>query len=145
MAMTTQRRPSLFNCHVIASIDERIGSFKFSGHSTGKLPAFLYSLRRCPNNCICVYSALSRNKESRKRNLTFHLPAAVSCSPNVRLYQTDASYISFGDIYDLHCESKGMSREEPILFMGEKVRKVLRDYRQQFSKKQVSHWNLLYM
>lgn len=30
-----------------------------------------------------------------------------------------------------------MSREEPILFMGEKVRKVLRDYRQQFSKKQV--------
>lgn len=30
-----------------------------------------------------------------------------------------------------------MSREEPILFMGEKVRKVLRDYRQQFAKKQV--------
>ncbi|KAF8974524.1 hypothetical protein BDZ97DRAFT_2053099 [Flammula alnicola] len=80
--------------------------------------------------------ALGRNKESRKRNLTFHLPAAVSCSPNVRLYQTDSSYISFGDIYDLHCEAKGISREEPILFMGEKVRKVLRDYRQQFAKKQ---------
>ncbi|KAF9485316.1 hypothetical protein BDN70DRAFT_848082 [Pholiota conissans] len=80
--------------------------------------------------------ALGRNKESRKRNLTFHLPSAVSCSPNVRLYQTDSSYISFGDIYDLHCETKGMSREEPILFMGEKVRKVLRDYRLQFAKKQ---------
>ncbi|KDR83700.1 hypothetical protein GALMADRAFT_236040 [Galerina marginata CBS 339.88] len=80
--------------------------------------------------------ALARNKESRKRNLTFHLPAAVSCSPSVRLYQTDSSYTSFGDIYDLHCEERGFSREEPILFVGEKVKKVLRDYRQQFSKKQ---------
>ncbi|PPQ93995.1 hypothetical protein CVT25_009843 [Psilocybe cyanescens] len=80
--------------------------------------------------------ALARNKESRKRNLTFHLPAAISCSPNVRLYQTDSSYISLGEIYDLHCEERGFSREEPILFVGEKVRKVLRDYRQQYSKKQ---------
>lgn len=30
-----------------------------------------------------------------------------------------------------------MSREEPILFMGEKVRKVLRDIRLQPGKKQV--------
>ncbi|KAJ3510077.1 hypothetical protein NLJ89_g4881 [Agrocybe chaxingu] len=80
--------------------------------------------------------ALGRNKESRKRNLTFHLPAAVSCSPNVRLYQTDSSYVSFGDVYDLHCEETQISREEPILFVGEKVRKVLREYRQQLSKKQ---------
>ncbi|KAH9482694.1 Transcription-associated protein 1 [Psilocybe cubensis] len=82
--------------------------------------------------------ALARNKESRKRNLTFHLPAAISCSPNVRLYQTDSSYISLGEIYDLHCEERGFSREEPILFVGENVRKVLRDYRQQHSKKQPS-------
>ncbi|KAF8165306.1 hypothetical protein B0H34DRAFT_232712 [Crassisporium funariophilum] len=82
--------------------------------------------------------ALSRNKESRKRNLLFHLPAAVSCSPNVRLYQTDSSYIALGDIYDLHCEETGITREEPTLFVGEKVRKVLREYRQQSSKKQPS-------
>ncbi|PPQ75134.1 hypothetical protein CVT26_012095, partial [Gymnopilus dilepis] len=56
--------------------------------------------------------------------------------PNVRLYQTDSSYVSLGDIYDLHCEEQGFSREEPMLFVGEKVRKVLRDYRQQSSKKQ---------
>jgi transformation/transcription domain-associated protein len=82
--------------------------------------------------------ALSRNKESRKRNLAFHLPATISCSPNVRLYQADSSYISFADIYDLHCEATGMSREEPILYMGEKVRKVLRDIRSQSAKKHPS-------
>jgi len=82
-------------------------------------------------------SALARNKESRKRNLTFHLPATVSCSPNVRLYQVDSSYISLGDIYDLHCEEMGFSREDPILFVGEKVRKVLKQYRQDTTKRQV--------
>ncbi|KAF9567316.1 hypothetical protein CPC08DRAFT_17123 [Agrocybe pediades] len=82
--------------------------------------------------------ALARNKESRKRNLTFHLPATVSCSPNVRLYQIDSSYISLGDVYDLHCEEAGFSREEPILHVGEQVRKVLHKYRQDNSKKQPS-------
>lgn len=81
--------------------------------------------------------ALGRSKESKKRNLIFHLPAAVSCSPNVRLYQTDSSYVTFGDIYDLHCEKQGLAREEPIMFVAEKVRNVLREYRQQFAKKQV--------
>ena len=75
----------------------------------------------------------------------FHLPAAVSCSPNVRLYQTDSSYVSLGDIYDLHCEEQGFSREEPMLFVGEKVRKVLRDYRQQSSKKQVRKSDYLFL
>ena len=80
---------------------------------------------------------MSRHKESRKRNLSFHLPAAVACSPSVRLYQTDSSYISLGEIYDLHCEETGIPREEPILFVGEKIRKVLREYRQQTGKMQV--------
>lgn len=52
--------------------------------------------------------------------------------------------MSFGDIYDLHCETRGMTREEPILFIGEKARKVLRDYRQQFAKKQVRKLNVTF-
>ena len=72
----------------------------------------------------------------------FHLPAAVSCSPNVRLYQTDSSYVTFGDIYDLHCEHRGLTREEPIVFVAEKIQNILRDYRQQFSKKQVGNTGL---
>ncbi|KAK7060621.1 transcription-associated protein 1 [Paramarasmius palmivorus] len=73
---------------------------------------------------------LARKKESRKRNLFFHIPAAVSCSPNIRLYQSDPSYISLSDVYDLHCQSLSITREDPILLCGEKVRKVLREFRQ---------------
>ncbi|KAF9057606.1 hypothetical protein BJ165DRAFT_1520972 [Panaeolus papilionaceus] len=73
--------------------------------------------------------ALTRYKESRKRNLLFHLPPAVTCSPNVRLYQTDSSYVSMADIYDIFCDQKKMEREEPIMFAGENLRKLLREYR----------------
>ncbi|THV08510.1 hypothetical protein K435DRAFT_832965 [Dendrothele bispora CBS 962.96] len=68
---------------------------------------------------------LARKKESRKRNLCFHLPVAVSCAPNARLYQSDSSYIPLSDVYDMYCESTGISREDPILFSGEKVKKVI--------------------
>ena len=75
-------------------------------------------------------STLNRKKESRKRNLHFHLPAAVSCAPNLRLLQNDTSYISLGDIYDQHCEDSGMAREEPVLMVGEKVKATVREFKQ---------------
>ncbi|EPQ59490.1 hypothetical protein GLOTRDRAFT_136350 [Gloeophyllum trabeum ATCC 11539] len=71
---------------------------------------------------------LSRKKESRKRNLTFHLPAAVSCGTNLRLLQNDSSYINLGDIYDQYCEDTGVSKEDPILVVGEKIKTVLREF-----------------
>lgn len=73
--------------------------------------------------------ALARKKESRKRNLNFHIPAAISCSPNLRLLQNDSSYVTLGDIYDRHCEETGITREDPILVAGEKVRSVLLDFK----------------
>ncbi|KAH7909445.1 hypothetical protein BJ138DRAFT_1066999 [Hygrophoropsis aurantiaca] len=74
--------------------------------------------------------ALARRKESRKRNLSFHIPAAISCSPNLRLLQNDSSYVTLGDIYDRHCEENGITREDPILVAGEKVKSVLSEFRQ---------------
>ncbi|TFK56003.1 FAT-domain-containing protein [Heliocybe sulcata] len=71
---------------------------------------------------------LARKKESRKRNLTFHLPAAVSCGANLRLLQNDSSHVTLGDIYDQHCEEAGTSREDPIFVVGEKVKTVLREF-----------------
>ncbi|KAH9943440.1 atypical/PIKK/TRRAP protein kinase [Epithele typhae] len=73
---------------------------------------------------------LNRKKESRKRNLHFHLPAAIACAPNLRLYQNDASYVALGDIYDQHCEDIGIAREEPVIMIGEKVKVVVRDFKQ---------------
>ncbi|KAL4241981.1 DNA Damage Response and Repair Kinase [Abortiporus biennis] len=75
-------------------------------------------------NCV-----LARKKESRKRNLHFHVPAVVPCSPGLRLLQNDSSYVNFGDIYDNHCEEIGIMREDPIFSVGEKCKLVLRELR----------------
>lgn len=74
--------------------------------------------------------ALARKKESRRRNLNFHIPAAISCSPNLRLLQNDSSYVTLGDIYDRHCEEIGITREDPILVSGEKVKSILLEFKQ---------------
>jgi len=76
-----------------------------------------------------VSSALTRKKESRKRRLTFHVPAIISLNPGVRLLQTDASYIALSDIYDQHCENTGIAREDPMVVAGEKIKQVVRDFR----------------
>lgn len=76
-----------------------------------------------------ISSALTRKKESRKRRLIFHVPAIVSLNPNFRLLQTDTSYIVLSDIYDQHCENTGITREDPIMVIGEKMKQVVRDFR----------------
>lgn len=84
----------------------------------------------CDNHQKHFARALARKKESRKRNLHFHIPAAISCSPNLRLLQNDSSYVTLGDIYDRHCEEIGITREDPILVSGEKAKSVLSEFKQ---------------
>ncbi|CAL1700686.1 unnamed protein product [Somion occarium] len=73
---------------------------------------------------------LYRKKESRKRNLRFHIPAAVCCGPSLRLLENDSSYITLFDIYEQHCKSNGLTTEDAIFLVGEKARIALRDFRQ---------------
>lgn len=89
---------------------------------------YVILLERCPQKPFD--RALARKKESRKRNLNFHIPAAISCSPNLRLLQNDSSYVTLGDIYDRHCEETGITREDPILVSGEKAKSVLLEFKQ---------------
>ncbi|EMD40733.1 hypothetical protein CERSUDRAFT_111311 [Gelatoporia subvermispora B] len=74
---------------------------------------------------------LYRKKESRKRTLHFHLPAAVPLGPTARLWQSDASYVNLGDIYDIHCDARGIAKEDPILLIGEKVKLGMREFKSQ--------------
>jgi len=62
--------------------------------------------------------------------LHFHIPASVSCGPNLRLLENDSSYVTLGDIYDQHCEDIGITREDTIFMVGEKVKTAMRDFRQ---------------
>lgn len=65
---------------------------------------------------------LAKRKESRRRNLYFHLPLMVPLAPHIRLVQDDTSYISLQGIYEDHCRRNGVSKDEPVLFTMEKMR-----------------------
>jgi transformation/transcription domain-associated protein len=67
-------------------------------------------------------STLSKKKESRRRNLQFHLPFMVPLSPAIRLIQDDASYITLQGIYDDHCRRHGQDKDAPLTFTMEKWR-----------------------
>ncbi len=65
---------------------------------------------------------LMKRKESRRRNLQFHLPLMVPLSPNVRLVQDDVSYVTLQGIYDDYCRRNGMNKDDPVLYTMEKLR-----------------------
>lgn len=69
-------------------------------------------------------SVLSRRKESRKRNLTIHLPAAVPLTPSLRLVVNDSSYLTLQDIFDDHCKRHNMLRDVPMLHFIDQFRKI---------------------
>lgn len=120
MAMITRRPLLLPRSLPVSTRAGKSVSCIYSVPSTCKL-----SCSRIYCQLILVYRTLARKKESRKRNLHFHLPVAVPCSSNLRLLQNDSSYISLGDIYDQHCEDTGIEREDPGLLMTENYRAAL--------------------
>lgn len=66
-------------------------------------------------------SPLSSRKESRKRGLQFNLPAIIPFSGNVRVIENDDSITSLQDVYEQHCRSIGISREDPVLAFTERI------------------------
>ncbi|TRM67802.1 FAT domain-containing protein [Schizophyllum amplum] len=89
--------------------------------------------------------ALGRKKETLRRNLSFHVPMGVALNTNMRLWMTDSSYTTLQDVYDLHCEEKGISREEALFFIGERVRKTLRDIKNTHNRQQPSPTKVEYL
>ncbi|KKK18394.1 hypothetical protein P175DRAFT_0247193 [Aspergillus ochraceoroseus IBT 24754] len=65
---------------------------------------------------------LGKRKESRRRNLYFHLPLMVPLAPHIRLVRDDPSYISIQGIYEDYCRRVGINKDEPVLFTMEKMR-----------------------
>lgn len=90
-----------------------------------------FGSRRITNR---LFSTLQRKKESRRRNLSIHVPITVACSGILRLYQNDASYVNLGDILDTYSASNKLSREQPVLAAGKKVMQVLKDFRQTYER-----------
>ncbi|KAG9241802.1 hypothetical protein BJ878DRAFT_544879 [Calycina marina] len=66
--------------------------------------------------------SLSKRKESRRRNLNFHLPLMIPLAPHIRMVQDDATYITLQGVYEDHCRKSGMSKDDPVLFTMERLR-----------------------
>ncbi|KAF2436802.1 hypothetical protein EJ08DRAFT_644409 [Tothia fuscella] len=67
---------------------------------------------------------LLKRKESRRRNLQFNLPLMVPLSPNVRMIEDDASYISLQGVYEDYCRKNNVNKDEPVLYTIEKLRQL---------------------
>jgi transformation/transcription domain-associated protein len=82
-----------------------------------QLPALRHTRRedRISQVFRTLSTVLQSRKESRKRNLSFHLPAAIPLAPQLRLLELDSSYVSLQDIYDGHCQDRHLSKEDPVL------------------------------
>lgn len=77
---------------------------------------------------------LAKRKESRRRNLYFHLPVFVPIAPHIRLVEDDASYASLQTIYEDYCRqshatASPMSRDDPILFGFERTRNIMEQHK----------------
>ena len=68
---------------------------------------------------------LSKRKESRRRNLNFHLPLMIPLAPHIRMVQDDPTYVSLQGVYEDHCRKTGMSKDDPILFTMDKMRALV--------------------
>lgn len=69
-------------------------------------------------------STLAKKKESRRRNLQFHLPVMVPLSPQIRMIQDDPSYITLHGVYDDYCRRNDVDKDEPTMFTMEKLRMI---------------------
>ncbi|KAF9958937.1 hypothetical protein BGZ72_010618 [Mortierella alpina] len=65
---------------------------------------------------------LERKKESRKRNLFFHLPLIIPLAPQIRILQDDPSYVSLHGIFEEHCHMIGIHKDDPIMYYTSKVK-----------------------
>ncbi|KAI9818249.1 MAG: hypothetical protein M1832_004465 [Thelocarpon impressellum] len=81
---------------------------------------------------------LAKRKESRRRNLAFHLPLMVPLAPHIRLVQDDASYITLQGVFEDHCRRNGMNKDDPVLFTMEKLR-ALSDMKSTITPDQASN------
>lgn len=76
-------------------------------------------------------STLAKKKESRRRNLQFHLPVMVPLSPQIRMIQDDPSYVSLQAAYEDFCRRNEMDKDAPIMYTMEKMRSITYSQKQE--------------
>ncbi|KAL7745967.1 transcription-associated protein 1 [Sorochytrium milnesiophthora] len=67
-------------------------------------------------------SILERKKETRKRDIHFHLPVIVPLTPTVRIIADDTSAVSLQDVYEDYCGRMGKHKDDPFTFYVDRMR-----------------------
>lgn len=70
-------------------------------------------------------SVLERRKESRRRNVHFHLPFVVPLAPQIRMVQDDPSYVTLLDVYEDHCREQGLNKDDAIIMYADKLKALV--------------------
>jgi len=70
-------------------------------------------------------SVLDRKTESRKRDLSFHIPAIIPLAPQARLVEDDPSYISLLEVYEDHCIRHNMHRDDHIILYLRRMKEIM--------------------
>lgn len=71
---------------------------------------------------IVINSILNRRKETRQRNISFHLPIIVPLAPQIRLVEDDNSYITLLEIFEDHCRNTNLNKDAPIIYNIKRLR-----------------------
>lgn len=65
---------------------------------------------------------LSRNVQTRKRNIEFTIPNAIPLSPHIRMISDDEKIVNMYSVYEKCMKVKGSNKDEPLAFYIEKIK-----------------------
>lgn len=73
---------------------------------------------------VLLNRMMSKNKETRRRNLVFHVPLVIPLTHRLRLMETHVAHVSLEDVYEQSCVTRDVDTDKPLLLYREVVRKA---------------------
>jgi len=73
---------------------------------------------------VLLNRMMSKFKETRKRNLVYHVPLVVPLTHRLRLLETHDAHVTLEEVYEESCFTRGSDPDQPLLVYRDLIRKV---------------------
>ena len=73
---------------------------------------------------VLLNRLMEKFKETRKRNLVYHVPLVIPLTHRLRLMETHEAHVSFEEVYEQSCSIRGVDSDKPLLIYRDTVRKA---------------------
>jgi transformation/transcription domain-associated protein len=73
---------------------------------------------------VLLNRMMSKSKETRRRNLVFHVPLVIPLTHRLRLMETHTAHVSLEEVYEQSCVTRDVDADKPLLLYREVVRKA---------------------